>query len=288
MIDAIITYLPFYRVHELKDVFVDNWIQLGSKRAIAYVDNVYNDSQKALLTKILSPDLEELEIRTGNWGDRNETFLTIIKDCISEGIESIVVDSDNNLSSSFGRIDAALCEAGFSFYTVMEEDNPDLTKYLARSKLLGQVSVNGQRSISVYGYRVKGTWNGIFYIGRKQAVKLDATLLKRLDRTVINDVEKSLLRIPAQLRNYMSDEITLGFIYYYSGISRVPWIISSHHRHHGSTPSIDKDFRRLLSSTAICGFARRLPKRKYPRATWLYLRYKVAQLYYATTWFIKN
>jgi len=288
MIDALITYLPLYRIHELKEAFAENLAELHPKRAIAYVDNVYSDAQKEMLSKVVNDGLEGIEVRWGNWNDRNLTFLAIIKDCATENINSLVVDSDNVLSRNFRNLDQALCDAGFQYYTVMEENNPDLPKYIERSTLLGKVSLSQQNAVSVYGYRVPGFWRGIFYIGRKQAVKLDTTLLKKLDLKVICDAEKSLLRVPASLRNYMSDETTLGFIYYYSGIERVPWIIASHHRHHGSTPTMDKRFRRLLASTAICDFARHLPKSRYPRATWLYLRYKLTQLYYGAIWIVKN
>ncbi|MEM0272718.1 MAG: hypothetical protein QW514_09285 [Thermoprotei archaeon] len=276
MIDTLITYVPFYRVHEIKKYFAQNMANLKPNRSIVYVDNVFEEAQKNMLEQIFP---NGVQLRTGNWKDRNLCFIQILKDMKSESSNALVVDSDNILEQGFRELDDALSKAGYSYYTVLDYECTTLKKFLSRSILLSKLELWGSK-ISVYGYRVIGTWKGIFFLGPKQAVKLDRQLLEKLDTHVIVDVENSLLKIEPDVRYHITDETTLGLIYYYSGIDVVPWVIFSHHQRHDLSKTIDLRTRRMLNATARAQFARGMLKRKYGRMYWFYIRYKLSQIIY--------
>lgn len=50
----LITYLPFYRIHELLLYFLLNMDLLKVERGIAYIDNVFNPMQHRILTQLLA------------------------------------------------------------------------------------------------------------------------------------------------------------------------------------------------------------------------------------------
>lgn len=273
MIDTLITYIPFYRVHEITKYFSQNVANLKPNRSIVYVDNVFEDSQKELLKQIFP----SVELRTGNWRDRNLCFIQILKDMKSEPSNALVVDSDNILEQGFQELDDALLKTGYTYYTVLDHECPIPKKYFSRSVKLSELEANGVRLI-VYGYRITGVWTGVFFLGPKQAVKLSKELLEKLDPRVIVDVEMSLSKIESGVRIYVSDETTVGLIYYYSGISMVPWVLFSHHQRHDSVRTIDARTRRMLIATAFAQLGRGMLKPRYRRAYWLYGRYKLAQI----------
>ncbi|MEM4898120.1 MAG: hypothetical protein QXT13_10870 [Pyrobaculum sp.] len=41
--EALVTYIPFYRIHEVFNYFLANAQIIKPKRKIVYVDNVYTD-----------------------------------------------------------------------------------------------------------------------------------------------------------------------------------------------------------------------------------------------------
>ncbi|MEM3711536.1 MAG: hypothetical protein QW453_05785 [Thermoprotei archaeon] len=276
MIDTLITYLPFYRVHEIKKYFTQNVANLKPNRAIVYVDNVFDEVQKDILEQIFP---NNIQLRTGNWKDRNLCFIQILKDMRSESSNVLVVDSDNILEQGFRELDDALSRAGYTYYTVLEKEYNLPEKLLSRSIELAKLELGGS-SINVYGYRITGRWKSIFFVGPKQAVKLSRELLEKLDTHVISDVENSLLKIEPYIRYHISDETTLGLIYYYSGVAMMPWVIFSHHLGHDSNKAIDLRSRRMLAATARAQFARKMLKRKYGRVYWFYVRYKLTQIIY--------
>ncbi|MGC8836754.1 MAG: hypothetical protein ACP5PL_07430, partial [Infirmifilum sp.] len=69
-----------------------------------------------MLKKIV---LEDIEIRHGNWRDRNKTFMRILRDAKEEGLDALVVDSDNVLDGRLARFDRELVKR-FGFYTVID------------------------------------------------------------------------------------------------------------------------------------------------------------------------
>ena len=60
----LVTYLPFYRVHELLEYFKKNIEIINSEKTFAYVDNVYSPKQ---LDKINSVIPKNITLKTGNW-----------------------------------------------------------------------------------------------------------------------------------------------------------------------------------------------------------------------------
>jgi hypothetical protein len=46
MINALITYLPFYRINEIEEYFMVNVNKIKALRNVVYVDNVFNEYQK--------------------------------------------------------------------------------------------------------------------------------------------------------------------------------------------------------------------------------------------------
>jgi Uma2 family endonuclease len=46
MINALITYLPFYRINEIEEYFMINVNKIRALRNVVYVDNVFNEYQK--------------------------------------------------------------------------------------------------------------------------------------------------------------------------------------------------------------------------------------------------
>jgi len=48
----LVTYLPFYRLHEVLQYFVKNIEILQPKHNIVYVDNVYNERQNEIIKKL--------------------------------------------------------------------------------------------------------------------------------------------------------------------------------------------------------------------------------------------
>ncbi|ABW00867.1 hypothetical protein [Caldivirga maquilingensis] len=272
--DTLITYLPFYRIHEVIDYFMVNAKLLNVKHRIVYVDNVFKDRQVELLRRILP---EDVEVRYGNWRDRNLTFMRIIRDAKEEGLDALVVDSDNLLEDELAEADHELISK-FNYYTVLDHETKGRAIFLSRSIKLGDINVNG-RSIEVYGYRIPGFWKAIFFIGPKQAVRLSKPLLDSVNLSTLGKIEESLRDMEPGIRLYVSDETTLGLLLYYSGVRVMPWVTMSHHMHHGSTTVNDMRTLKLLVATAHAQLGRGLVARGMGgRVLWYLSRYKISQL----------
>ncbi|MGC8593880.1 MAG: hypothetical protein ACP5LF_06315, partial [Nitrososphaeria archaeon] len=216
MIDKLITYLPFYRINEIEEYFKTNINNLRTSKNIVYVDNVYYEFQKS----ILKEHFPYVEIKTCNFNDRNLCYIQILEDLIEEPSEVLIIDSDNVLIDDFQRIDDEMQKAEYNFYNVADKGwKPDsLGK---RNAKVGEIKTDGITRF-VYSYKIYGMYNMMFFIGPKQAVRLDKGILNRMNKKAITDIKDSLLKIDLRFRNYISDETTLGFIYYYSGIKNVP------------------------------------------------------------------
>lgn len=115
----LITYLPFYRIHELLLYFLLNMDLLKVERGIAYIDNVFHPMQHRILSQLLAET--GIEIRAGNWRDRNSTFLQIIRDAKSEDLDALVIDSDNVIDKELMKMDAELVHK-YMFYTVLDRE----------------------------------------------------------------------------------------------------------------------------------------------------------------------
>ncbi|MFP3130779.1 MAG: hypothetical protein RXR51_04260, partial [Nitrososphaeria archaeon] len=86
MINALITYLPFYRINEIEEYFMINLNKIKAFRNVVYVDNVFNEYQK----NILKNHFPKLEIKTCNWNDRNLCYIQILDDMIKEPTDALV------------------------------------------------------------------------------------------------------------------------------------------------------------------------------------------------------
>jgi hypothetical protein len=273
VIDALITYLPFYRIHEVEDYFLKNVEVIGVRRAVVYVDNVYTDRQKAVLSKVLPSGVE---VVPGNWRDRNTCFLTIIRDAIEHGDNALVVDSDNEVWPDLQMIDDQLISS-YGFYTIL---NVESSSWVTSPRIvnLGVVNVNG-KEIKVYGYRITRIIRSIYFIGPKQGVRLSPWLLKHIDVDFLNKLINALQHVEPSIRNFIIDETTLGMLLYYSGIRVTPFIVWSYHRHHGSVRNIERPIIKAIVATAHARLGRELIRIKRDRrALWYFARYKLAQL----------
>ncbi|MGC8622120.1 MAG: hypothetical protein ACP5U0_09425 [Caldisphaera sp.] len=272
MIKKLITYLPFNRMREIETYFRKNIDNLKTENNIVYVDNVFNPAQ----LEILKNNYDYVEIRGGNWNDRNLCFLQIIEDSINNPEDILVVDSDNVLNPNFQEIDETLTNKGYAFYNVADL-SWETGKIDKRSKKIDSIIVNNHR-IDVYTYKIYGIWREIFFIGPKQAVRLSPDLLKRINRQALLDLKKALNKIDIRLRNYISDETSIGFVYYYSGIKYIPWIAGTEHIYHSSSPLTDKDTFRMLRAITLAKLGKELFGHGYNRIYWFYFRYKLAYI----------
>ncbi len=273
MIDLLVTYLQFGRINEIDAYFAKVVEATRPKCVRVYVDDVVDKSQELLAKRLYAG----YDVRCGAWFDRTLTLLQIIQDAKAEASDLLIVDSDNILHPDFAGFDDAMARKGYTSYNIMEEGFVEKGKYVARSRLLGYVDV-GDRRIDVYSYRIPGSWHGVLYVGRKQAVRIGSELLGRLDPEVMADIEQAVRGVDPPLRPFLTDETTLGFLYYYSGVRELPWSVYSVHAKHGAPTGTRRSTRRLLNSMAFCQFARGLSGRKYPRSVWLYWRYKASEI----------
>lgn len=225
------TYLPFYRLHEVETYFLKNVETLRPKAAVVYIDNVYREEQRKIIERIAPLDVE---IKTGNWRNRNDTWLYMLRDFESYTGDWLVVDSDNVVEPLLAEAHGELRKN--PVYTVLDEEawSRSPRNFLVRSRQIGAVAGR-----PVYAYKVyDGSWRGLlrggslFFIGPKQVVAFS----KLFDREILEKVGRALSRVDMWLRNFISDETLLGILAYLSGIEEVPWIVASHHYHHGSTP----------------------------------------------------
>ncbi|MEM1615708.1 MAG: hypothetical protein QW598_01455 [Pyrobaculum sp.] len=229
---ALITYLPFYRVHEVLDYFQKNIEILKPKYQLIYIDNVYSDKQVRLLQKIIP---EYIEIKTGNWRSRGGTWFTMLQDLHQLSTEALFVDSDNVLDLDFP--EAHMEISSEPIYTVLDAEAwaNNARQFLSRSKPSNrQIKGRSVYLYKVYDASVTAIFKGgsLFFIGPKQVVYFK----KPPELELIRRVEKAFNNVAKDLRNFISDETVLGVLVYLSGIREVPWIVASHHYHHGSTP----------------------------------------------------
>lgn len=250
---VLVTYLPFYRIHEISEYFVKNIEILKPKVAVVYVDNVFHEKQKEALAKVAP---EGIEVRIGNWRSRCATWITMLRDFHSLGDEIVVVDSDNVFEEFFPEVHSLL-KSRVSVYTILDEETYSLNTHLLRSLKLGELKLVNNVSKPLYAYRVydgslRSVFRGgsMFFIGPKQVV----VLMKLPDIEIINKLNRAMQRVDPHLRNHISDETILGVIMYLMGFKEVLWTIASRHYHHGSEAPLNK----ALVASAHLQFAKAL------------------------------
>lgn len=228
------TYLPFYRIHEITTYFTKNIEILKPKNAIVYIDNIFHEKQKEIVARAVP---ETIEVRFGNWRNRNNTWTTMLRDFREFNDEVVVVDSDNLVEQDLPEIHRNLSK--YPIYGIIDEEawSRGPHHFLARSRKIGELEINGAKK-PIYAYKVyegsiRGLFRGgsVFFIGPKQVLGFS----RLPDPEIIDRVERALNRVDPWLRNFISDETLLGVIAHLMGIREVPWTIGSHHMHHGST-----------------------------------------------------
>ena len=95
------TYLPIFRIHELK-YFKKNLEMLKPKKAVICVDYYFTEEQKPLLDGDIWPQAEYI---LGNWRNRSSCLLRLVKYILENGGDGLIVDSDNVLSETLPEID---------------------------------------------------------------------------------------------------------------------------------------------------------------------------------------
>ncbi|MEM0184085.1 MAG: hypothetical protein QXU93_10950, partial [Thermoproteus sp.] len=194
--------------------------------------NIYTDKQINILNKLIP---EYIEVKTGNWRSRGGTWFAMLRDLHQLSDGALFVDSDNILDHDFAKIHAEA--SADPIYTVLDEEawTNNARQFLSRSRSGGRKI--GDRDVylyRVYDPSISAIFRGgsLFFIGPKQAVYFKTP--PEVD--IVEKVERAFNRVAKDLRNYISDETVLGVLAYLSGIREVPWIVASHHYHHGSTP----------------------------------------------------
>jgi len=170
----LITYLPFHRLHEVASYFVKNVELVRPERAVAFIDNAYDEGQREAARKVLP---EGVEYVFGNWGSRDDTWIAMLKWLRSSGVEgdALFVDSDDVLTGGFPEIHRLLLKAaeenGLRAYGVLDLEcwEAGAAHFLRRSE---PSDVVGVFSYKVYDPRYFFKGGNPFFWGPKQAVYL--------------------------------------------------------------------------------------------------------------------
>lgn len=132
---VLVTYLPFYRMHEINEYFVVNVRMLKPTQAIVFIDNVYSEKQKALCLKVLPADIKYV---FGNWGSRIATWLFMLRELQSYGHSGDVmfIDSDNLVSEDLIECHSyllSLCDMGYGVLDYETWNSGGAKNFLDRS-----------------------------------------------------------------------------------------------------------------------------------------------------------
>ncbi|MEM1644791.1 MAG: hypothetical protein QXL96_02785 [Ignisphaera sp.] len=228
----LITYVPFYRLHEIEDYFIKNIEIIKPEYSMVYIDNIYSEKQINIVKKVINRDIE---IVFGNWRSRGGTWLKILNDMHNYGKDIVVIDSDNVLDARYPKIHGILKK--YDIYTLLDYEGSqhNITGWLRRSKYVGDININGEK-YPIYMYRIKPRntlelllgKGSPFFIGPKQLVYIS----KPLDLEVLEKVEKAFNNIEYSIRNNISDEAVLGVVLYLCNYEEIPWTIATHHYRH--------------------------------------------------------
>jgi hypothetical protein len=275
LIDTLVTYIPFDRMNDIRRYFIKNADNVKPSVSVVYVDDVHEDSQLNLIKESIP---ENVEIRTGNWRDKNLCIVNIVKDLKQAGRTALIVDSDNLLDEGFRELDSIMETQRMPFYTVLEHGRKSMALDPKRTRIVGYANMSDGRSVMIRSYRIAGFRRPIFYLGPKQAIRLGHDFLESLNEAVLDRVENSLKRLHKGIGNQLSDEATLGIACYYSGTKETPWVEFCTHLQHQSGTDSAHNYSRILKCMANYELARGMFDRKYPRVYWYYARYKLTQL----------
>jgi hypothetical protein len=230
----LVTYLPFYRIHEIAEFFVKNIEAIKPERALIFIDNVYHEKQKELALKFL-PNYTDYVF--GNWGSRNDTWIAMFKrlrqDYHITG-DVIFIDSDNVVTEDFLEHHHVLRPYGV--YGILDHEcwARGAQQFLKRC-----FTKDREHAIFMYKvYEPKNYFRGgsPFFWGPKQVVYFGSLPSEGL----IDRLNVALMHVTPYIRNLVSDESLLGVMAWLMGINCIPWTVASHHFHHGSGRGADK------------------------------------------------
>ena len=265
MIDRLVTYVPFDRLHEIEKYFLKNKEIVKPNRAIVFMDGGL-DWQVDVIKQRLPNDIE---IIYGTWGNGPACVIDILSYLKKEPSDSLIVDSDNVLDPDFETIEKLMPEK-HDIYAIQNHDDKIGPVYEKRSNYVGTLA-DGHK---VFEYRIPGHYNGIVNIGPKQAIRLGTSTLKTLRQQVLDDMKVAVLSIDFKLRRFLADETNWGTILYYSGITRTPWVYASTH-YQRTSPQYSVPSRYVANATACTAYGKKM-MRRYRRYILYYLRYKLA------------
>jgi hypothetical protein len=257
LIDYLITYISLNRFSDVPKYFEQNYQILKPKRARVYI----NDCQEPLIGDSINPSIE---VKASNLGDWNLGWMQILQDLKQDSNfkNAYVVDSDNVLPEDFQEIDDEMERKGYHFYTV--QDNRPVNLLKTRSRRVDE---------NIWKYKIRGSWKSVFFIGPKQGVRMSRDfVLSSLSGTAILQIKAAMEKLHPKVRQYISDDYTLGMLLYYSSISETPWIEEGSHFGR-QRPRLDV----VTNALAHSMFARRmLSYRKDKWLLWYYLRNKAS------------
>jgi len=266
---TLVTYLPFYRVHEVTEFFVKNIEAIKPERTVIFIDNIYHEKQKELILKLLP---NEINYVLGNWGSRNDTWIAMFKrlrqDYDITG-DVIFVDSDNVVTEDFLKHHHLLCSYGV--YGIL--DHECWTRG-AQQLLKRCFPKNHEHVIFMYKvYEPKNYFRGgsPFFWGPKQVIYLRSLPSEDL----IDKLKAALMHVTPYIRNLVSDESLLGVMAWLMGINYIPWTVASHHFHHGSGRSADKHLVAKAHAQFAKGLWSTFRKKEFLA---YYLKYKAIML----------
>jgi hypothetical protein len=230
----VVTYLPYHRFHEVIKYQVANAKLLGVDSVVAYVDNVFEKEQLDLLLLIADRFNDRIEVRAGAWGNRNDTWFTMLCDYESDVDDVwLVIDSDNVVIDPATIIKASKTLKpvfGVLDKTAMTNGGRDIPPQF-RPRTLDFIVKDG---VFHYLYRVyePTIFRNPFFFGPKQIVGLT----QKLDYcSVVRRLREAMSEVDPWLRNYISDETVLGMIMHELGVREVPYIAgATEHRVHPS------------------------------------------------------
>ena len=292
---ALVTYVPFYRFHEVIKWQLLNAKRLGVDYVTAYVDNVFAKEQVDLLELIVDRFNEKVNIVPGNWRSRCGTWFSIIRDHMQLDKPFVVIDSDNEVTepdkvSKF--IDWVVNEdipiAGVLDTTALVNGRGIPMQFLVRTSFVAE-DEDGMR-IGFYETYKPGLRGNPFFIGPKQIVVLNLMGAEELKghlgivRGLLDRVERAFNAVNPVLRNYISDETLLGLLAHLLGICCVPYLVGGTVHHvHGSTPGVTQKHYKHLVARAHYEFAKALCKEGLCNK-WYLIRYFLSNLYNSLSW----
>jgi hypothetical protein len=257
--------------------FLKNISNVKPNKSYIYLDEIFSEFQTSILKKIV---LADVEFRTGNWRDKNMCIVQIVSDMKDENRDLLIIDSDTLLDEGFAELDEKLQANGYDYYTILEHSRKTMYIDPRRVRKVSKIDLPG-RSLDVNSYKIAGFSHGIFYLGPKQGIRIGKLTLSKLDSGLIEKLSAALSSMHRGIGNQLSDETTLGILFYYSGIKETPWVEYSTHMQHSAGTDSGQNYSRILKSIVNYKLARGLFSSKRPRIYWYYLRYKLTGIFWS-------